>query len=534
MTGEWISSQVDAIMKELVQQKINVLAICADNAANVQLALSSLSYIEEEEAEEDVLDESDVSSEELDEIDEEEFQMRGPESPEQLPVAVPVEAAEQVAQGYLFLKPVRCWAHLLQLCFKDIKENEVISNALAVALRVYEEWGTKDSKAAFKEVRDKSGWKKRGFTRPAETRWNSYIRLIVEVFEFEQLLTAVAKEKNIEAWKLLPHEVSNLRIAVLILQPLQWATDTIQKESCTVDESAKVFETLLQRLNHLRTAITGKATRNPTVPLEKCAKALLEALAERKDWFENDLIKIYRQLKGLDEVDAVWMKEQLKLYWSQVAPVTFDQRKVDAIFHPANAEHVKDDHMVQSLLSDITTLVVTEAVVERSFQKQKAIIGHTRYAMKDDVMNAVLFIKHNADKVQLLGGGHPANFSKAEKVKDKKENPNELISDLRYAEILRQLKEGLPNRPAWFSKTQIRKVEDLDVGRRIQVKFLETGGSRNVAVWHTAVIKSITKRLGENGAVERIWTVVYGENDVQDFNPLQDDWEWKLVESETE
>jgi hypothetical protein len=35
MTGEWISSQVDAIMKELVQQKINVLAICADNAANL-------------------------------------------------------------------------------------------------------------------------------------------------------------------------------------------------------------------------------------------------------------------------------------------------------------------------------------------------------------------------------------------------------------------------------------------------------------------------------------------------------------------
>jgi hypothetical protein len=120
-------------------------------------------------------------------------------------------------------------------------------------------------------------------------------------------------------------------------------------------------------------------------------------------------------------------------------------------------------------------------------------------AMKDDVTNAVLFIKHNADKVQLLGGGHPANFSKAEKVKDKKENPNELISDLRHAEILRQLKGGLPNRPAWFSKTQIRKVGDLDVGGRIQVKFLETGASRNVAVWHTALIKSITKRLGENG-----------------------------------
>lgn len=543
MTGDWIRSQVDSVLKELMGKKINVLAICADNAANMQSALELLTTDEEEVSSN--LSDSQVSEpfsdeESVQEEQDDDNEADGEHEHPQAVDVIPVDSVEEVTQQYLFLKPIRCWAHLLQLCFKDIKENEVIATALAVALRVYDEWGTKDSKAAFKAVRDKTGWLKRGFTRPAETRWNSYIRLIVEVFEFEQLLTAVAKEKNIDAWNIQPAEVTNLRIAVLVLQPLQWATDTIQKESCTVDESAKVFATLMSRLQQLRCAITGKAIRNPTAPLERCAKALIESLTDRRQWFENDLIKIYRQLNQMEEIDGVWMQAQLCAYWKQVAPATFDERKVESAFHPANIGRVKEDYMVKSMLGDITTLVFTEAVVERTFQKQKAIIGHTRYAMKDDVMNAVLFIKHNIEKVRALGGGHPANFSKkvdCDKDKEKnaeKENSKELISESRYAELLAQVKDGAPSRPAWLSRSQIRKVEELDVGHRIEVKFLDG----RVAVWHTAIIKSVTKRLSDKGEVERIWTVEYGntpsEKDVTDFNPLNEDWEWRLLRPTTQ
>ncbi|XP_068172121.1 zinc finger BED domain-containing protein 4-like [Antennarius striatus] len=208
-TGSYISSVVQEVLTEYKVSLKQIYSITADNGANMQKAVRTLSDTQANESiDED--DESDVDAEPSDE-----YQVD------------PLVEIDSVVQGRV-LRSVRCSAHTLQLAVEDALKDKLASDVISAARCVAKKLCTANVLAILKRM---------GHKRPVidcPMRWHSTYDMLDRLCELKTFCDYMSPTIN----ELHLNESEWLAISdiVNVLKPAKITTQCIQSEQLTAGD----------------------------------------------------------------------------------------------------------------------------------------------------------------------------------------------------------------------------------------------------------------------------------------------------------
>jgi hypothetical protein len=194
--------------------------------------------------------------------------------------------------------------------------------------------------------------------------------------------------------------------------------------------------------------------------------------------------------------------------------------------------------LITSFLSDLSSMIVTEAAVERSFQCQSDIQQPRRCRMKPELADAILFIRMNMDKLNYFpSGGKVSNRSNVESSKkrmSKKEKAQKrsVLPEADWNSLILKCGTGdwLPTRILTRRQKHNALIKKLRVGSRVEIEWL---------VEHTDVKTGKVSKTGElypatvifKDPEDGSFQVIYdGEKEWTPFLPNSKDLQFAFIE----
>jgi hypothetical protein len=394
LTALAIGDAVEAQIAELSNKGIIIIAVVSDNATAMVRAIDDLRY--------DNVFDKDTDGEDI-------------------PLAEVLGNADRVAQAIpdfpkssRFCLHIRCWAHSLQLIFGDSQKHcAVIRAAFETVTKVVPLLQQRENRTRFREHLAAEGKKFRTLFTPAVTRWNSYIKAMWRLLECQTSLNAV-----------IPNLVSNedlfnMQVTVIALLPICWATESVEKDDCTV-LTARV-ELALQESNLDYVLALPFKTREVEQAVHGAVEAVKKSLkARRAKNFTTDLTRLVDWLDPgtasivlkEDGTELVWeeVQEEIEKYWSDRGVVEDIKDRIQATlakFAVLGADERREDirtfwtrrqpnwpHVGGFALA-LLDLLASEASVERSFMLQTLLVSPQRTQLNEESMNDQLFLLAN-------------------------------------------------------------------------------------------------------------------------------------------
>lgn len=592
MKAEWIQSELKEVLTELRKLGIQVMAICADNASNYQKALTQLSGglwdpaleedpnppSEESDAEEES-EESEREGEEEEEEDESEpeveDQFRSTAGFIQSVESAILDTTSESLKDFSCLVAVRCYAHTFQLVVGDMMKN--FEAVLKVATRIQTAFKEKENREKIRRIATLQECQKRTIHRSCATRWNSTIRTLVDILSLRTVLTAAAQESphpENSQFYISDADYRQIEQAVLVLCPLGWATDIVQSDSFSVQDCARLIATVEEKYAILKKHFEGKATM---VNLITKAEARLNA---RKLYLHNRLFKTFKTLTEMgnqvrtnapkdEEVrdmeslmldylrDAAKLGETPEDSWlckkfpdlipfrtsaDPEAAEKLDDKLRGYMRHELKQAQSKSFAgweestciLVRSFLSDLSTLIVTEAAVERSFQCQAEIQRPRRCKMHPELADAILFIRMNMDKLNYFPSDWKhkdaiSSRNRKGKTKEQRKKNSQKRSVLPEADwkcLMEKCGSGewLPERVITRRQKHNAKIARLKLGSRVKIQWLEGSTNRRpILSWYCA---TVTHKVSQFE-----FKVVYDDSDeAVQFLPQSKDLRFEIIE----
>jgi len=410
--------------------------------------------------------------------------------------------------------PIRCWAHSFQLCTKDVAKHAVVKAGFEGVKRIVSAL-TRQRKAELSELEGRPCF----IFQPCVTRWNSYIRTMLNVLKHRQGLAVVLGDEKPTAL-----ELHGMSIAVIVLGPLAWATDFVQQDSCTIVQASGLFEKLEVRFKWL--AGLQFETVSLKNDVESAAKFVLGVVQKRFEKnFDNIFLQILAFLDGRSthiaselQVSPATVQQSVREYFTARGTVTdenaLNKEFVEFRLRTEEEKKLSPDAywkqnagrkpMMYMFRDAMRTVVVTEASVERSFALQKRVFAPQRCRMSDETMNMMMFLK------SLLSRTKP------------KANPKPKLTTTISGDDWESFAVNL-SAPSLQVKNQTRLQSKLQAASNLKI------GARVKVLWKNPEKYYIGTVVEVHGAAK--YSVHYaGEKKVRDFQPLGEDNDWDLYD----
>ena len=371
-TAEWLSEQLIPRLQQLIDQSIRFVAFVADNESTMGALFRLL----------------------------------------QIP--------------FPFLIRVPCCAHTIQLVVKNVLKRQAEKKCLAVVADIIQSFEkSKEKRLRLRALQLESGSHYYPLVKPNDTRWSSTLATIDRLIKLRQPIQFILPQPE-SFW----NELQELSVFLL---PFKLATDVVQRDSATLFDVWKQFTVLLKHVKASKRgavpAVLTQWDKHVNIPATiGCAILSFEAPQQFSMFqqvqarqcmvdFGSEYIFFYRLAAGTKADVRARLLVQVAQFMGRAGPFSnldeeVDQMKAQQLLD--NSTQSKDGktiswwdpkltwhfHLASSpelALTAIALLSVTasEAAVERTFSAQDAIHTKKRNLLKDDIVEAELFVKFN-------------------------------------------------------------------------------------------------------------------------------------------
>lgn len=247
-TGAKIADHIKTAIEELFSKGIHTFSVCADNASNMQLALSQ---VERDFGLEAACEESESSSSSF-----------SFESDALYPLTSQDEEslghAARLGEDATFSGILRyqCTAHTLQLCIGDIFSLPRLAEVRDVVRSLVGEFCTVTGKKRLHGVQSIRGTTPILFIKKyADTRWNSFYESMLSVHSLRTVLICLREEE-------FPHSFfSDLTLAIRLAAPFAIATDRTQGDGVGMEVMVGELKKIREELQTVRLSLEGEADK---------------------------------------------------------------------------------------------------------------------------------------------------------------------------------------------------------------------------------------------------------------------------------
>jgi Protein of unknown function (DUF 659)/hAT family C-terminal dimerisation region len=332
---------------------------------------------------------------------------------------------------YLIRSP--CAAHLVQLCVLKALSLPGIEPILTDMEGVLGEFRYKVNRLKLKSLQIANTNSSLNLLKPCDTRWSSQLYAADRLYLLRTYVDMVIQQT--------PQFWADLQQVIEFLKPFQEATDTMQKDSSNLYDTYNQFKILLNHISSIRHTSPFHAAKDDLAILildlwEKhinlnavvcCAILSFDEsvytnfqnkIYTAEQWFFDFAVKYAQAWNLSSTIDTDQLRRQVKSQWSDfngraagsnfcnittdVADFreehTSEGRKFDARavwnLHLSHAPVVA--HAAVALLS----ISGSEAAVERTFSAQGEVHSDRRNRMRDDIVEAEMFIRFNERTVK--------------------------------------------------------------------------------------------------------------------------------------
>ena len=287
----------------------------------------------------------------------------------------------------------------------------MVKKAFATVSRIVHLMQCREFKFDLTKALDDHGVVKQAFKQPAATRWNSTVRAMVRIEANFEVLNAVLLERGQR--QLLATEREALRGAIVVLTPIAWATDAVQKDTCSAEMALELVRKTRDNWHDILTALKPQKDQETVKHVREAVQCALRHLARRELKMSNPLIEM---VKSLDPVDGIRGTPAIDGLSKMLASFVQNTKAGDArylenvlaelrrfIVRPMNVPSnwydltsTKDNFpYMTDLHGRLTQFVMTEAFVERSFGTQKRYMTKSRNAMTLGTAEELTFLAMN-------------------------------------------------------------------------------------------------------------------------------------------
>lgn len=391
--AEEIMTGVREAIIELREAGAIVVAVCSDNASAMKKALESEELLGPVEPTEKV-------------------QADGESEGEDPQVENGWEAAEidnmAESPGSFFYR-VPCWAHGFQLVVGDACSG-CCSKAVEIVKRVLKGL-SRSQREEVSSLATNHGKTQVSLVVPAVTRWNSSINAMKRIFDLRVEINSVRPDLLNDA------DLFHLSIAISVLVPLGIATDRVQSTQVGLENGLEIFYSIYRDMNWIKSL-----NLDPTISDEliRAVDEVTSSLETRYRLFSSHLVMLFcffdvritaenQDLSAeqvlqdveqflLDKGEAVDERTRASL----LASFRFidSQRSRNLVF-PSVAEFWKqretslDHRRIADFVEMLSSILLTEGSVERSYKAQAEYFSKTRNRMLGELVEEGLFIKLN-------------------------------------------------------------------------------------------------------------------------------------------
>jgi hypothetical protein len=386
-----IAPILDGVLAELRGCGAFVVAVVTDNASGIVNATLHCTELPESEVIEVDSDTEETEEEEDQEIDD--FYAEDTD----------LTSSELIGDSETFAVPVRCWAHTVQLCMSDIfKQTPEGARALGVMDKVLAFF--KPKKVRFDLEKTLRGLNRppKPIIRPTDVRWNSRVRALVRMLELQDAIdTMMARSAP------TPQMWSDVLMSLVVLMPFAWMSDFVQSDKCTILVAQRMLAEIDKDLTTVENASSGNESMKRLV-----AKSRTILSRRKKSNFDNDLTAIFALLepssRDMDEEETKFLTRALMLFNKEAkrecsmesisieinrfATRSLDLRQLTfAGYWSSSRQH---PYLTQ-FATDLSSALLTEAAVERSFGDQCRTATKFRNRLTLTQTNSELFVRIN-------------------------------------------------------------------------------------------------------------------------------------------
>jgi len=319
-------------------------------------------------------------------------------------------------------------------------------------------------------------------------------------------------------------DIFAMKVAVASLTPICIATDIVQSDACQLIDANVIIDKCKAMLEEAANLpITSTEVKDKVVGAVAAVKASLAGRTQKH--LESDVLRYLNALDPrLHQSNELLreVSEACKAYFAtlNVAVNVADLAENIAEFK-VRTEAEKKEHPTKfwktkqtscTYLSRfhhfLSSLVVSEAAVERSFNSQTHILTGERNRLTNQTMNMFLFCKVNFAKLK----------QKHRPLQVKRSNT---LSHEEWKLLLLSLTE-VPSKRKTRQEHRKENALGLHIGDTVSVEFVTAGK----AIMHDGVIVELGKKEGE--------FVVYWKSSkkTSEFLPLTVDTTWRKVEDQ--
>ena len=425
---------VAELVADLATLNATVIAVVSDNASNMSAMVDRLNGRAAPSDDENSGDEENGAD---NENDDDETDVEADEDADEeaddfgFDDLVDVGLEFDLPDGFIF--HIRCWGHTFQLVFRDLaRDSPLIKKAFATAARIIKAFQSRELRFLLKKECIRSGETVSTLKQPADTRWNSHVRTVVRVHRLSSQMNAVfASYEKKKVRPISPTEFTALQQAIVVLQPIAWATDAVQADTCTALSAVGVMERTLKHIEdaieEIETAFNDPANQAPQIlPLLASLRAAKTSIGKRGVMFNNGLVEVMRFLHpvtGIRSNGSVAPDHFESQYQWLVAHITSILRSTGRsdfikaaiaelqsfctrpVVSPEDGEvwwtgtaYGRYPNLTQ-LFKQLAGFVFTEASVERSFGLQSSFWTKERNGMKCVTAETWVYIAWNYPRI---------------------------------------------------------------------------------------------------------------------------------------
>lgn len=509
---------VGNIVEELREHGAIVIGVVSDNASPMVKALAKRIF--EEDTNEYEQDD--------DEIEEDEEDLLGLIDREDWKHIDLTDAFDEDRwQNDYFFFHVRCWTHSLQLLFGDIQKKCTICKEAFECASEVQSLLTKVSRAKLANLLKSEGETKLKVPKAADTRWNSYIRLMLRIIEIPTQLNMILPKK------LQEKDLYSMQVTILVCSPICWATDASQRDDSTVLSLRSTARTINKDLDWLN-GLSFKAT-SCLNDVQTTCNAMKKCVNERFNKnFTNGFTKLADMLdpRNPDDGDMNFLIQNIEAYFNDCkTQCNYNDllKELNEFKTRSNADRCLDHHAywfgprrlsspyAAKFVEMVLDALLTEASVERSYKSQKALFRPDRSRANDETLNAQMMVKCNFTSVTTNAG----TVKKKILMPSGKQKTN-TITRHDWEVVALQLAVPESNPDLAMTTRKSRKNADalnLTIGSRVRIAWDDAKSATKT--WFDAVVTGVEAR-GK-------YRVVYaGETKTRMFEPLTKDPEWTI------
>lgn len=425
---------------------------------------------------------------------------------------------ELVEPSQPFFVHIRCWCHALQLCIGDIaKQCPVAVNVLSRVLHI-----PRATRVKISALRAQADCSKKQLIIPSVTRWNSSTRAAERILDmFPQLQEAGVGISS--------DEIIALKMFVVVTAPFCWATTVLQGDSGTLALTQEIVCKIRQKFEEIKTQAQQfpETTRDQVLRLVECA---VDSLSRRSvKYMQNEITEALSAIESPQTLSQERWEGVAGLITRYFATLDLSvagdvQSEIESFTFRPDPERMRSNTesywqeakqrfpKIARFRKDMHNTLVTEASVERSFQRQGDIWTPRRNRLAQDSIDDQLFIAFNYAQLR-------TKVTKPNPRKHKDDVPEEV-----WTRLLASLTDANPRTP------RARRIrcdpKTIKLGTRLEVKFKIAGGQEK---WYTGTVITITnpQRL----EFEVAWDEHAGKDRITPFRPQTHDHDWRFCAS---